>query len=64
MLVRSQPIDPKYYESPDPDYSLESKSISERKITRQRVGKMFDDILDGKPRAIPISGLQILDYGV
>ncbi|MCL2813577.1 MAG: hypothetical protein FWD23_03155 [Oscillospiraceae bacterium] len=43
MLLKSQPLDPKFCEK----FKL-GDDESERKIKSQHIGKMFDDILDGK----------------
>ena len=43
MLLKSQPLDPKFCEK----FKLDDDE-SKRKIKSQHVGKMFEDILDGK----------------
>ena len=56
MLINSQPLDPKFCEKLDLDKINEDMEFDERKINKQYVGKMFDDLLDeGLKRKIPIS---------
>jgi hypothetical protein len=47
MLIRSQPIDPKFYKKLKLSDLDELEERSEPAIKSQRIGKMFDDLIDG-----------------
>ena len=47
MLKGSQPLDPKVYKKLGLDDKKEREKMSDRDIKSQRIGKLFDDLLDG-----------------
>ena len=56
MLNNSQPLDIKFSEKLGLDKISEEMEFDERKIKKQYIGKMFDDLLnESKKRKIPIS---------
>ena len=56
MLIQSQPLDSKISEKLDLDKTNEEREFSETKISKQYIGKMFEDLFDeDNKRKIPIS---------
>jgi len=56
MLSHSQPLDTKYSEKLGLDKTNEESEFSDKTITKQYIGKMFDDLLDeNNKRKIPLS---------
>ena len=56
MLTHSQPLDPKFSEKMGLDKINEEMEFDERKIKKQYIGKMFDDLIEeSNNRKIPLS---------